>query len=486
MEDQDNVIAERNEMLAESVYNRHPEAVEVLESHSIKSAFGESVTPADIAALGHQIEKFEQLVAYTEATEGSLGSLGQIPLVGIDIITAVASQSIAPVIASIQTMEDEQGIIWFKNIQSGTTRHGVVEGQSVRKPHDAAGNLYDSDWLSAAANYSVANPLDGTTAGTLSQTLGLMADDLPVRPHTVRLELVDTTTNMIVGKLFDDGEGALLGNLAGGTIDYETGVLTVNFGSDPGDNLVFTGTIQSDFELKECLPAITTTTDSTVIKAEVQAAKIQYGKIQAMMMQKRGMGSVDQFAADVTNELTIMQNVRVVEQLVAAANASSAAVATFNLELPSGVSQSEHYLSFNSTIAEAEENLVAAAGMGQISFMVAGRVGVQFLRSLHQFRLIRAGVTGNVQVVGEWQGIPVIRATGGVAGVQPNEIYYGYKGNGIEAPVVVAPVLPLFMADVDGDLCNPLKNSKAAASMVGYKNVCPNLAGKIVLTVPTP
>lgn len=471
-------VNEQNDMLAESVFARHPEAVEAFESHSIPAAFGQSVTSAEIAALGHQIDRFESMCDHLNES-GTLGDLGELPKVGLDIITAVASQSIAPVIASIQPMNDEQGIIWFKNIVSDTTRNGVTQGDVIRKPHDASGNLYDSDWLSAAARFSVASPLETTVAGTLAYTVTLSADVLPVRKHTVRLEVVDPATNMIVGKLFDDGEGNLLGNLAGGTIDYETGVLAITFGADP-DVRVIVGCIQTDFEAAECLPCITSTNESCTVKAEVQAAKTIYGKIQAMMMQKRGMGSVDQFAQDVTNELTVMQNVRVVEELVDAVNKSTVVDAYFDPATPAGISRAEHRLDFATTVGEAEENLVAAAAMGQISFMVAGRAAVAFLRSLHQFRLIRAGVTGNVQVVGEWQGIPVIRASG-VAGVGTNEIYYGYKGAGYAAPVVVAPVLPLFMADVDGDLCNPLKNSKAAASMVGYKQVCPNLSGKIVL-----
>lgn len=477
-------INEQNDMLAEDVYSRHPEQVQAFESASIPAAFGNSVTSAEIAALGHQIDKFEGMVKHLDEA-GTLGDLGQLPLVGLDIITAVASQSIAPVIASIQPMEEEQGIIWFKNIVSDTTRGGVSQGDVIRKPH-AGGNLYDADWLSAAARFSVASPLETTVAGTLDYSVTLGSETLPVRKHTVRLEMVDPATNIAVGKLTDDGEGNLLGNLAGGTIDYETGVIEFTFGKDPAV-LVVTGCVQTDFEAQECLPCITTTNESCTVKAEVQAAKTIYGRIQAMMMQKRGMGGVDQFAQDVTNELTVMQNVRVVEELVEAVAKSEVADAHFDPSTPAGISRAEHRLDFATTVGEAEENLVAAANMGQISFMVAGRAAVAFLRSLHQFRLIRAGVTGNVQVVGEWQGIPVIRASG-IAGVATNDILYGYKGAGYEAPVVVAPVLPLFLADVQGDLCNPLRNSKAAASMIGYKQVCPNLSGRIVLgaAVTTP
>jgi len=478
MENKTELTEANYEQIAESVYSKYAAHVELFESNSMKAKFGQSVTPRDIAALGAQFEAFNSYIDFTEANAGSLGSLGQIPVVGIDVITAVYAQSLAPVLASVQPMEDEQGLIWYKKILSGVDRAGVSDMDVVRDRKDASNNLYNSSWLSAATRYDAANPLASVVPGTQDYNLVVEA---PVRPHTVRLEVAiaaaGTVPGQVVGKIMDDGQGGLLGNNASGTIDYATGAIVLNFNADPAEAYDLIGCVQCDMENKDCLPCITAEHDQCLIKGEVQAAKIQYGSLQAMMMQKRwGSKAGDEFAQDLVNELTVQQNVRIVEEYVK----NPMGVATFETNPTAGVSKTEHRLGFGCAIAEAEENIIANAGMGGVSNMIAGRTAMTFLRSLPNFKVIRAGQTGNVAVAGELDGIPVVRASGLIPDAS---IVAGYKGTQrVDAPVVVAPVLPLFMTEVTGDLCNPLKNSKAAASLVGYKNVCPQYTTTINLT----
>ena len=83
MED-DTKLNEQNDMLAEGVYAKYPEAVQAFESASIPAAFGESVTSSEIAALGHQLDKFESMCDFLTES-GTLGDLGELPKVGLDI-----------------------------------------------------------------------------------------------------------------------------------------------------------------------------------------------------------------------------------------------------------------------------------------------------------------------------------------------------------------------------------------------------------------
>ncbi len=464
------------DMIAESVFKAHRSQVEVFESSSMKAKFGQSVTPRDIANLGHQIKAFEDYVALSEA-DGSLANLGMLPTVGVDVITAVYAQSLAPVLASVQPMDDEQGIIWAKKIEAGDDRAGLTAGQSMYDRMDGAGNVFNSQYPSSTGDnrFGAAVADGGVDASAATLNVALQG---PIRPQTVNFRIVDDTTGATLGRFVDDGEGLIMGNLGAGTINYETGALVFEYapngqavvGAAAGD-VSLRGEAQADFEMFDKLPSIKPILTSMIVKAEVQALQLQYGTLQRMMMEKRfGGQAAEEFAADLVNQLTVAQNTRIVEEFVK----DPRGVTTLNGATPTGISAAEHKLSaMPAALAEAEETIIANAGLGAVSNIVAGRTAITWLRSVPGFKTVKAATTGNVAVMGELDGIPVIRAAG-INGLASNQIVCGFKGvQEVDAPVVVAPVLPLFMQDVIGDHDNALKNSKAAASLVAYKSVAP-------------
>ena len=470
------------DQLAQEVFDKHPKQVAVYESHSLKNKFDQPITPRDIGELGQQISAFESYVKFNE-NQGSLGSLGQLPLVGVDVITAIYAQSLAPILASIQPMDEEQGIVWHKEVRAGDTRAGLTAEELVRNRLDGNDNKYNSDYVSSTGENRYGESVaGGGIDGTANFTLALTG---PVRPQTIAFDIVNDVNGVRLGKFMDDGEGLILGNLGSGTIDYATGAMTFQYTVDGlavvtalAPTVSVRGSAQTDMELMDKLPSFKPVLANQIVKAEVQAAQIQYGALQQLLMAKRfGIKASDEFASDLTNEMTIAQNTRIVEEFAKGPQGN----VDFTKVGPANLGLIEHRMGFSATVGEAEENLIANAGIGGLNNIVCGRGAVVFLRSLPGFKKIQTVTTGNVAVMGSYDGMPVIRAAG-VAGVGNDQMIFGFKGiQNIDAPLVVAPVLPLFITDVQGDLDNGLKNSKAAASLVAYKKTAPQYTTAVTL-----
>ena len=69
--------------------------------------------------LGQQMDNYKRYESYVNENS-SAASLGVLPRVALDLISATYALSIAPQLASVQTLDESQGLIYFKK----TFTHG--------------------------------------------------------------------------------------------------------------------------------------------------------------------------------------------------------------------------------------------------------------------------------------------------------------------------------------------------------------------------
>ena len=69
--------------------------------------------------LGQQMDNYKRYESYVNENS-SASSLGVLPRVALDLISATYALSIAPQLASVQTLDESQGLIYFKK----TFTHG--------------------------------------------------------------------------------------------------------------------------------------------------------------------------------------------------------------------------------------------------------------------------------------------------------------------------------------------------------------------------
>ncbi len=215
-----------------------------------------SLSAYDYSALGRQLEQFDNYRNFM-SEEGTVSDLGRLPVVAMDVITATYGTSIIPLIASVQPIEEERGIIYFKQVQAVNTRGNVNQGDVLRNP--LTGTV---KFAQGYAGEYVTQSMPATVKGTTAYS-GVVSS-VPVRPNSFSAQVAS-----LGFKMQDDGAGNLLGIGMYGTINYATGAYTYNFLSNPGAGVTVAVQYGTNFEESGAVPKITSILASDDICAEI-------------------------------------------------------------------------------------------------------------------------------------------------------------------------------------------------------------------------
>jgi hypothetical protein len=460
---------------AERYYEKYKEHMTLLEDKSILSkvkANRGGVDYFDIWSLGKQLEQFEYYKAMCE-DQGNVNMLGQIPNIAFDVITAVHGASILPIVASVQPIEEERGTIYFKNVRSASSKGSQSAGSVLVDPRQqiVTPSGYASNALSAEVGVAA------TVDATLSYSFTLAA--FPVKSESLVISL---GAGSVQGK--DIGAagpstahiGRIWGSGIAGTVNYLTGVVSVDLSANPGAGQAITCSYQQNYELSTDLPQIDTFFDSKGIFAQVYALKGTIGMLQSFGMSKRfGLVAEDELAKDLVQEINREIGGDLIRKL--RANAPGATT-TFSRTTPAGVSYFEHKQTYKDKMAEAERVLVGQAGRGTISLMIVGKTHAQTLQTLPGFQKMYDGNSLGAHVFGTLDGMTIVRVTeSNILGDEQGIALW--KGSSpFEAAAVYAPFMPLAVTSTLPQSPNPMNSMKAAAVWAGVDTVVPNFSCK--------
>jgi len=109
--------SETNDYLA-----RYDQIFEEVSKSDLFSKSGRSFSRMDAHNLGEMLDTYKAYENYCIHEVASASDLGTLPSVATDLISATYAVSIAPLIASIQTIPEEQGIVWFKQVTTDAAR----------------------------------------------------------------------------------------------------------------------------------------------------------------------------------------------------------------------------------------------------------------------------------------------------------------------------------------------------------------------------
>ena len=327
------------DVIAEAVRKTYKNEIDLYERSAVKARIGESVTQHEVAALGAQLAQFEGYRAFTEST-GNLGALGRVPEIATEVIVAANAESIIPLLASTQPIEEEHSIVYFKNIIAAKGVNGYTDGQVISDPltRDNPGT-----------GFGGAQRIKKSSLGKFTTTQNSVTTnvtELPIRPMTFEVYVPG------VGQGRDDGNGKLVAFGLEGTVDYATGAVTVKLGT--GASVTQDTDIQAIFDIdvdsaKE-LPKIQTKLTTKDVKAEIYALSSDVGAFASFAFQKRfGEGSQVEAAMDLTNELTRIMNTRTVKEL--------------QVNAPAVTAQTTWYRKPQAGVADADHRLILEAGI---------------------------------------------------------------------------------------------------------------------------
>jgi len=443
--------------------DKYTDQVSAYESMSMHSRINESVSPFEIMALGQQLDQFMNYRDFCE-TQGSLASLGSVPAIALDVITASLGNSILPLLASMQPMAEEHGIVYYKQIQAVQTGNGYTAGDNISTPL-ARDNVGDGTLGSMRKQSTL-----GTTTGVVLTYSGTLALH-PLRPYYFNVNIPG------VGTGTDNGTGQILGFGFSGTINYDTGAYVINLATAATPGITISAIYDLDVDRLSGLDKIKGSLLTKDIRAEVWALAADVGAFANFAFGQRfGRSALDEVASDLTNELSRVLNTQAVLRIVAASTGS----ATWSKTPGSGVSYAEHKLTFVDAIAAAESNLHLNSGANSANRYICGRLAASVLRGLPNFVLDPAAAQTTVGLYGYLDGIPVIRATGIVTDYDMH--FVSNAGGYFNTPLAYAPFMPLMVTDTVKSPNNPFSSTTAAGIWAGMISLNNNLVTKLSIT----
>lgn len=509
-------------------YDRQVEAYEArygkrFEALAKSNSFKGRLSKNDIYNLGAQFDTFKRYENYVAENGGSASALGALPRVALDVISASYALSIAPQLASIQTLNDAQGIIYFKKVFTHGYPLTAVDGLPALPEDrwmDADGNVAGQQtfngawkkWLDTQARPSsgAGDNLDPTTinaknfaAITMNAFKGWQSS--PTAYISERQFAAITTTSTTIKNAI----GALRWNVpmnirlvnASGNVTDVVGVcagpgqlptfygkVTVTASQSSGDLVIatpagYTGIMSYDvdFEKAPDVPAVEFGLDSKIVSAEIIGVKELLGTFKSFQFNKRfGKAASDEVLADLSGHMAMAESEKVLAAL--SSSASKWKPVTWGMNKSGAISEFEHRQSLLYAIQEASAAIAARAGKGYANKLVCGYVSAQYVASLPGFRpapktnLVGPHVFGTL----ENEGITVIRSNNIVA---PNEIICAYSADNspFEAPVVCATYMPVFVTNTMQVAENPFQTQQAIASWKAITPIVDEFVQRIVL-----
>lgn len=449
------------EMKADRYFDNYRKHVDLLETSLLAKV--RPIDSYDIFCLGSMLESFDTYKAICE-DDGSVNLLGKIPLIAHDVITVVYGTSIIPIIASVQPVEEETGLVYFRNVKAKQTR-GNMTAQDVM-----TGVYTPKKTPSGYSNAGVENENIASVNAQLVYS-GTLAK-FPIRRESY---ILTTDIVNVYGK--DDGKGNILGMGVSGTINYDTGAFSITFAANPTAGKTFSQAYQTDYESSADIPAITSFWDNKQVTAKVYALKGSVGMLQSYALRKRfGLVAEDELARDIIGEINAEIGGDLIRKMVAAAVGNTA----WDKTAPANSSYYEHKMTLKDSIADAEGVIVANAGRGTITVMLAGVKASAILSTLPGFEKLSDGQAVGPHIFGKLDGTVIIRVPE-TALLASNLIIPIWKGTSpFEAPAVYTPYMPLAVTSTL-PLANPLVSQKAAAVWAGVDVLVNNFITKITL-----
>ena len=515
------------EEMSNQKFNRLVESYEArygkqFESLAKSPSFKGTLSKNDEYNLGQQLDNYKKYESYV-AENSSASSLGVLPRVALDLISATYALSIAPQLASVQTLDEAQGLIYFKKTfthgypltaQNGLPAlpedrwmdaEGKFEGDKTfngawkkfldtrSRPATGADDKLEADTLTSknfdAITFNALKGWQSSPTAYMSERQFVIAADGEARikygvgnlrwntPINVRLVNKDGKIEDIVGITAGPGQLPTFYGQVAVTAAQDGGDIVLTIPSGYQGGVVY----DVDFEKAPDVPAIEYSLDSKVVSAEIIGLKEMLGTFKSFQFNKRfGKAASDEVLADLTGHMAMAESEKVLAAYVRCANNWKAI--TWNLNKPTGISEFEHRQSFLYAIQAASAAIGSRAGKGHANKLVAGYVACQYIASLPGFRLAPQTNLVGPHVYGtlENEGITVIRSNTIVA---PNEVICAYSSDNspFEAPAVCATYMPVFLTDTMPVAENPFQTQRAIASWKAIEPVVAEFVQRIVI-----
>jgi len=238
-------------------------------------------------------------------------------------------------LVSVQPMQRKIGLIFFLNYVIGQTKGARIKGDRV---FDAlSGFSGGSDYSDETVDGEAEVPTASSTSYTCTLTY------LPVRRGTINIQ-VDTSGANLIAR--DDGNGGLVkisgtNTVSAGTIDYNTGVISITAGTSFGGTLAVECSYEYEAETSTNLPQIDVQLTSAAVSAKKRAMRIRYSQDASFDFRQEFGQDADATIVSGVADLVKAEMAR--EVITDLWTGAGTPVTTFSISDASNISRAEHF-----------------------------------------------------------------------------------------------------------------------------------------------
>lgn len=419
----------------------------------------------DTVAVGKYMETWEEYIPVLEDDSTTRAQLGDVLKIGLGLVALQYATLPITAFASVQPLDDEAGVIYYRRILATSTRGAYTAGQEIFGA--TPGGQVDDAYYTEEVTYGPYTVLAGeATADTVTGTL-----QTPVRPRELRIDITGSVTQTGI----DDGAGNLYGNGIQGTINYTSGAFSItSTGLTVGDKLTIV--YQQNLAESDQIPGFKWDLTSKVVRASYFLVQSQFSTFAEFNVRRRfGRILSDDMASDAVAQINGSVLTSGIRKLRNTAITNGLAAITWSETVPAGSSVIEHRQTFVDALETASTNIGNATGRGAISFIIAGSKARIILRSLG-FKSDAKSIPGPY-LAGYFDGIPVFFTPNTI--VLDDEVIVGYRGSlWFESPLVYSPFLPV--TTVKGQIgTNLFQNGVATAHAAAIDTVVKEFVTRI-------
>lgn len=423
----------------------------------------------DTVALGKYMETYEEYIPVLEEDQTTRAQLGDVLKLGLGLVALQYATLPITAFASVQPLDDEAGVIYYRRILATKTRGAYTAGQEIFGA--TPGNTLDNDYYSE--EQSVTHTVVGgdVTDGVATYSVTLQ---IPVRPRNITIDVSGSVSQ----KGIDDGEGNIYGNGIQGTINYATGALVINSTGAVATDVI-TVIYQQNLAESDNIPGFKWDLTSKIVRASYFLVQAQFSTFAEFNVRRRfGRMLSDDMAADAVAQINGAVLTSGIKKLRNTALTNGLSTIVWDSEVPTGSSVIEHRQTFVDTLEQAASAIGDATGRGAISFIIAGSKTRVILRSLG-FKADVKNIPGPY-LAGYFDGIPVFYAPSSL--IPEGEAIVGYRGTmWFESPLTYSPFLPA--TTVKGQIgTNLFQNGVATAHAAAVDTVVKEFVVRITIT----
>lgn len=347
---------------------------------------------------------------------------------------------IAPEIVSVQPMSAPVGAIFYFELKYGSNKGAVTKGDKLIKDFN---RNYSSDLIDGEIYL--------TTSGGGANLNGTLAF-VPVIAGSVSISVTGVS-----GTITDDGLGALTGTadlaLSAGTIDYTTGAIVATLVTPVGNGKSSVATYKYNMEGNSLVPQVDVDIALVSVTAKTRKLKALWSSEASDDLKAlHGLDAEAEIVSGLGSEIALELDRELIEDMRAGGTGGQA---TFDMTVPTGVNQIDHYVSMLTPLTLLANQIGKNTLRGPANFIVMSYDLAAHVEQIGNHAFYRPVFAGDKEALAPAEAPQMwgIMKMGTIQNrffaykdpfLKANEAVVGFKGaNFIDAGMVWAPYVPL-------------------------------------------